>query len=70
MSVENCSDCDYASDGPLASDGRCSECHGTGYTTDVIDALAKSLGGQSQKCETCEGSGKCQTCYGKGYLVT
>jgi DnaJ-class molecular chaperone len=71
MAVENCPNCDYVSDVPaLPSNGKCSDCHGTGYETDILEALAESLSGQSQRCKTCGGSGKCQTCYGKGYLIT
>jgi len=65
----DCPDCD----GPgliSGGNGKCSDCHGTGYETDVIKALGESLVGESQKCETCGGSRECQTCYGKGYLDT
>lgn len=69
MAVDNCTDCDYVSDGVLPSDGKCADCHGSGYEADFIEALGRSIAGQSQKCEKCGGTGKCQTCYGKGYLV-
>jgi len=69
--MEKCPDCEgeRAFD-PNCGDGKCSECHGTGLEQDVLEALAESLSGQSQKCKVCGGSGKCQTCYGKGYLQT
>ena len=69
MGIIDCPDCD----GPgliSGGDGKCSACHGTGLETDVVNALAKSVVGESQKCETCGGSTECQTCYGKGYLDT
>ena len=68
MAVENCRDCDYVSNADARpSDGKCSDCHGSGYVGG-LEGLGKAVAGQSQKCETCDGSGKCQTCYGKGYL--
>jgi len=70
MAIKNCPDCDYVSDGVLSSNGKCSDCHGSGYETDILEALAESLSGQSQRCKTCGGSGKCQTCNGKGYIDT
>jgi DnaJ-class molecular chaperone len=71
MGVENCRDCDYVSDAEaLASNGQCSECHGTGLVGDILEAVSRSVVGNSQKCDACDGSGECQTCYGKGYLVT
>jgi DnaJ-class molecular chaperone len=67
MALEKCPDCDYVSSSFLPSNGKCSACHGSGYTG-ALDAFAKGLTGQSQHCETCGGSGKCQTCFGKGYI--
>lgn len=67
MSMEDCPDCD----GTRVfggGDGKCSDCHGTGRELDPLTAFTEALSGQSQKCDTCDGSGVCQTCYGKGYL--
>lgn len=65
----NCQDCDFVSDNEfIPSNGKCSACNGTGLVSDILDAISKSLVGDSQKCETCNGSGECPTCFGKGYL--
>ncbi len=67
MGIENRTDCDYVSDVEMSpSDGVCSSCHGTAYEGNVLDAMAKSLGGQSQTCEARGGSKKCQTCEQEG----
>jgi hypothetical protein len=58
----DCQDCDYP------GNGKCSDCHGSGYESNVFEAVAESLSGQGQICKTCHGTGKCQTCNGKGYL--
>lgn len=60
----DCQDCDYP------GNGKCSDCHGSGYESNVFEAVAESLSGQSQICKTCNGTGKCQTCNGKGYFNT
>jgi len=65
----DCPDCD-SERAFGGGNGKCSDCHGTGLETNVFEALAESLSGQSQDCKSCNGSGECQTCYGKGYLDT
>ncbi len=63
FNYEDCPDCDYH------GDGKCSECHGSGNETDVFEALAESLSGQSQKCKNCGSNGKCPTCKGEGRIT-
>jgi len=58
----DCPDCDYP------GNGKCSDCHGSGYESNVFDAVAESLSGQNQDCKTCHVSGKCQNCNGRGYF--
>lgn len=69
MGMIKCSDCDGERIfDPDCGDGKCSDCHGTGLELDPLTAFTEALSGQSQKCDTCGGTGECQTCYGKGYL--
>ena len=69
MPIENCPDCNSVSDGPFASDGKCSACQGTGYVG-VLEGFARGMAAQSQACDVCGGSGECQRCAGKGYIDT
>ena len=66
--MQKCPDCEGESFDPEVGNGKCAACYGTGLEQNVLDAFAKSLGGESQVCEVCDGSKRCQTCYGKGYL--
>lgn len=45
------------------SDGRCSECRGTGECDDVCSHGHRC----EHDCEACRGTGECQTCGGSGY---
>ena len=62
MSIIDCPNCDYP------GNGKCSDCHGGGKETNVFEALAEAIAGESQDCDTCGGSGECTTCDGKGYV--
>jgi len=62
MSIIDCPKCDYP------GNGKCSDCHGSSLETDIGEALAEAISGQSQDCQECGGSGNCQTCNGKGYV--
>lgn len=65
MSTKNCPDCDRPGGSFLASDGKCSACHGSGKDNIFQQALDAMFGGEGE-CETCNGSGECQTCNGTG----
>jgi len=47
-------------------DGKCSECHGTGYG-DALDQMIDGMfGTEAQGCLACDGTGICQICGGSG----
>lgn len=67
MSLRNCTDCNYVSDDDTPSDGKCSECGGSGYVG-FFEGAVRAIATESQECDKCHGSGVCQTCDGQGYF--
>lgn len=66
-----CEDCyNVGDDSKLfsRSDGKCRQCHGSGYNLDPLSAFADSLVGLSQACNACNGTGECQVCDGEGLI--
>ena len=66
MSQSSCYDCNQVRAEIVGgSDGKCSNCHGTGKDSDWVDEFF-DLG--SEDCSDCDGSGVCQTCDGEGLV--
>ncbi len=64
-----CPDCDSIKMFSLESegDGKCADCHGTGFV-EFLQMLLDPLTGQQTECEECQGTGRCQTCGGAGVV--
>lgn len=65
MGTKNCPDCDFVGGSFLASDGKCSTCHGSGKSNILDQAFAAAFG-EEAPCSECDGSGQCQACNGSG----
>jgi len=48
--------------------GKCSECKGSGYELDLLEAFVEALNDNRQTCKACHGDKTCQTCEGEGYI--
>ena len=66
--MAHCPDCDSVRMfcGPPEGNGKCSACHGTGFS-DFFDSVEiEFLNGGLSSCEECYGTGLCPTCRGTG----
>ena len=68
--MPHCPDCDSVKMfcDPPEGNGRCSACHGTGFTAFVDSLEIEFLNGGPPSCEECYGTGICPTCSGSGVL--
>jgi len=53
---------------PSLGNGKCSECKGSGYELDLLEAFVVALNDNQQTCKACHGDKTCQTCEGEGYI--
>jgi len=68
--MPHCPDCDSGKmfRDPPEGNGRCSVCHGTGFTAFIDSLEIEFLNGGPLSCEECYGTGMCPTCSGSGVL--
>ena len=67
--MAQCSDCDSIKMFSVQpeGDGKCSVCHGTGFT-EPFEMLFESVSDPELTCDECQGTGRCQTCGGMGMV--
>jgi DnaJ-class molecular chaperone len=53
---------------PQEGNGKCSACHGTGFSEFLDSEEIEFLNGGPSSCEECYGTGICATCNGSGVL--
>ena len=68
--MARCFDCDSIRMfcDPQEGNGKCSACHGTGFSEFLDSVEIEFLNGGPPSCEECYGTGICPTCNGSGVL--
>ena len=68
--MATCHDCDgYRGmlEGAIGN-GECSECHGTGDASGLLEDFLEASGFERDDCSECDGTGECQECDGTGEI--
>jgi DnaJ-class molecular chaperone len=68
--MAHCPDCDSVKMfcDPPEGNGKCSACHGTGFSDFSDSVEIEFLNGELSSCEECYGTGLCPTCNGSGVV--
>jgi RecJ-like exonuclease len=72
--MAECNDCDGPDLGAalvmdFRGNGKCSHCHGTGKSQDLVDNFVDEIMDNETDCHECSGTGQCQECGGTGKVV-